>query len=397
MTAIRRLRGARAILAGSALIGVATIALAAYRLSPRFGAPVALIIATAVLWWWRGIFSRRRVVLWLEERVPSLRFALASLNDVPDTPLRAALEARVHESRFARPLAIAALRLVGIPLLILLGAHFLVAPLLARIARDVAGGRPDRDAPTDNATRSLNLRYGATVTPPGYTRQASVTVRNPTSIEALVGSSIRVSGAFTARTTMPSEPTILRLEGDGGTRMVALEPRPDSAPDVVLELPARDTVLRVPTGGMRLSAQLRDDIGVSAAWFEIIVSSGTGELFSFRTQILGHTSMNGSRDGQISATLPLDTLKLQPGDVVHLRAVARDANPASTAEPGTSETRTLRVPRPSEGDTLGIEAMPPPEVNQSELSQRMLIILTERLVARARGISAATLGTESAK
>lgn len=396
MTAIQRLRGAHAILAGSALLGVATVALAVYRVAPRFGAPVALIAAAAVLWWWRGVFSRRRVVLWLEERVPSLRFALASLNDVPDTPLRAALETRVRESRFARPLAFATLRLVGIPLLMLIGAHFLVAPLLARSARDVTRGRSDRDAPR-NTTRSLNLRYSATVTPPGYSRQAAFSVRNPASIGALVGSSIRVSGAFTARTTMPSEPAILRLEGDGGTRMVALEPRPDSAPDVVLELPARDTVLRLPTGAMRLSAQVRDDIGISAAWFEIIVSSGTGELFAFRTQILGRTPMNGSRGGQISATLPLDTLKLQPGDVVHLRAVARDNNPVSTVGPGTSETRTLRVPRPNEGDTLGIEAMPPPEVNQSELSQRMLIILTERLVGRMRSITAATLGAESAK
>ena len=242
----------------------------------------------------------------------------------------------------------------------------------------------------------MNLRYSATVTPPGYSRQAAFSVRNPTSIEALVGSNIGVSGAFMARATMPSEPAILRLEGDGVTRMVALEPRLDSAPDVVLELPARDTVLRLATGAMRLSAHLRDDIGIGAAWFEIIVSSGTGELFSFRTQILGRTPMDGSRDGRLSATLPLDTLNLQPGDVVHLRAVARDNNPASTAAPGTSETRTLRVRRPSEGDTLGIEAMPPPEVNQSELSQRMLIILTERLVGRLRGISTATLGAESA-
>jgi hypothetical protein len=104
--------------------------------------------------------------------------------------------------------------------------------------------------------------------------------------------------------------------------------------------------------------------------------------------------LDNARDGQLRASLSLDSLRLQPGDVVHLRAVARDRNPRG--EPGTSETRALRVPRPNETDSLAIEAMPPPEVNRSELSQRMLIILTERLVARIPRIDAATLGTESA-
>jgi hypothetical protein len=55
------------------------------------------------------------------------------------------------------------------------------------------------------------------------------------------------------------------------------------------------------------------------------------------------------------------------------------------------------VPRPSDNDSLAIEAMPPPEVNQSELSQRMLIILTERLVVRIRNIPEETLGSESSR
>jgi len=78
----------------------------------------------------------------------------------------------------------------------------------------------------------------------------------------------------------------------------------------------------------------------------------------------------------VNAALRLDTLDLKPGDIVHLRAVARDANPASDAEAGSSETRTLRVYRRGESDSVEIEALPPPEVGKSELSQRMLIMMT---------------------
>ena len=395
MSATQRLRIIHLALVACAIVGAVAIALAVYVLAPRFGAVSAPFAGAAMLWWLRGVFSRERVILWIEERVPSLRYSLASLVDASDTPFRAALEARVRESRFARPVALAALKLAAVPVLVLLGAHFFVAPLLARHAPDIRRGRPITSDPTPSTARPHDARYTATVSPPRYARQPERTLRDPVSINALVGSGIRVTGSFTARATMPASPTILRLERDNVARMVALEPIADSSPRVVLELPATDTVLRAPTGALRLAAQARDDIGLRAGWFEIIVSSGSGETFTFRTSAIGRAQLGGRRDARISAALRLDSLELKPGDVVHLRAVARDDNPSASAEPGTSETRTLRVPRPSEGDSIAIEAMPPPEVNRSEVSQRMLIILTERLVARMRQISAQTLGAEA--
>jgi hypothetical protein len=79
---------------------------------------------------------------------------------------------------------------------------------------------------------------------------------------------------------------------------------------------------------------------------------------------------------------------------VHLRAVARDANPTSSVA-GSSETRTLRVYRAGESDSVAVEAAPPPEVGKSELSQRMLIMLTEKLVGQLRGLSRAAVATEA--
>src|SRR5688500_15593386 len=145
MSALQRLRLVHLLLVVSVLVGATALAFAAYAMPSRYGVWIAPAVGAAALWWCRGVFSRRRVVLWIEERVPSLRWALASLVDAPNTPFRATLESRVRESRFTRPVAVAALRLVGIPILVLLGAQFLVAPLLARRADDVMRGRTGGD------------------------------------------------------------------------------------------------------------------------------------------------------------------------------------------------------------------------------------------------------------
>lgn len=396
MSAIRRLAAAQSVLVACALAGAVLAGMAVARVIPGWGPFAGSTVAAAILWWCRGVFSRRRVALWLEERVPSLRFSLAALVDAPDTSLRPQLEARVRSAGFSRVLSIAALRLVGIPLMLLAIAQFFVAPLIASVTRESAAVAGRAGGASRAASRMAALRFSATVTPPAYSGQRVQRLDNPASITALVGSGIRFDGAFSAQTTMPASPTIHRLGTGAEQRMVALEPRLDSAPRVVLELPARDTVIVGPRGALRLAATARDDIGIQSGWFEVIVSSGTGESFTFRSAVLGRIGSAGSRDLNFAVALPLDSLALKPGDVVHMRAVARDANPVAGAEAGSSETRTIRIPRAGENDSLSIEVAPPPEVGRSELSQRMLIILTERLVGRMRTLSRETLSTEAA-
>jgi hypothetical protein len=80
---------------------------------------------------------------------------------------------------------------------------------------------------------------------------------------------------------------------------------------------------------------------------------------------------------------------------VHLRAVARDAHPLATREYGTSETRAFRIARPAEYDSVAVEPAPPPAVDSSLLSQRMLLMLTERLDARQKRLARAEVLRES--
>jgi hypothetical protein len=62
---------------------------------------------------------------------------------------------------------------------------------------------------------------------------------------------------------------------------------------------------------------------------------------------------------QLSAVISIDSLGLKPGDIVHLRAVARDANDVSGPGIGVSETRSIRIARSDEYDSVAVDAAAP--------------------------------------
>ena len=394
MTARRRVALTRLYLSAGAVVGAVLVWAALGNLAPVVGPAAATLASLAVLWWWRHVFFTDRVVLWLEERAPELRYSLASAIERPDSPFAGDFEARVAAARYRRALVRAGLKLVGVPALVLLAMQLLVHPALARSGLTdfaVAIGLGDPRAAATDPERG----FAAIVHVPAYAGGAVDTIPDPTSVAALIGSEVRFVGRWRATVTMPPRPTVVRLNGVPGERLVVLEPKPDSAPRVVLEFPARDSVIATPTGVLRLAADARDDIGLVSAQFEIIISAGSGESFRFRSTAIGRQTMHGARTHRWEARLDLDSLALKPGDIVHLRAVARDGNPSPDAEAGSSETRTLRVPRPDENDSTSLELVPPPEVGKSELSQRMLIILTEKLVAQIPRLSKPAVTNES--
>ena len=77
--------------------------------------------------------------------------------------------------------------------------------------------------------------------------------------------------------------------------------------------------------------------------------------------------------------LDLDALQLQPGDVIHVRAVARDRNAVTGPGESVSRTRVIRVARPEEMDQVNTDVGFPMELPKDPLlSQRMLLIRTQR-------------------
>ena len=435
---VRRTRGvlaaaiaARALLwAAFATLGVMTVATASSRLgatdAPTVAWPLALmtgvLVLGAMLASWRRL-TIPRVALWIEERVPRLQYALVTAVDSSATaaPVAALLADRVREVSWSAETRRAIARSLVRPFFAVVVAA--VALVIARRVdvwrlttadRDVAAVRaataPDRSSPF--------ARLVATIRTPAYAGGRVVRVESPVSVAALVGSIVafeapgagqdvtadasgiavpveRVGDAWRVSVTVGPRPSLVRLRHVTGDRVVALEPRADSIPTVRLTLPARDTVMRVARGAMAMSAEAHDDIGLVGGAFEYIVSSGEGESFTFRSGTLGGRTFGGAAGGALSASLGLDALALKPGDLVHVRAVARDGNTVSGAGVGASETRVLRVARAGEYDSIAVEGAPPPEADKSLISQRMLIILAEALERRRPRIGRETLVSES--
>src|SRR6187397_1649456 len=75
--------------------------------------------------------------------------------------------------------------------------------------------------------------------------------------------------------------------------------------------------------------------------------------------------------------------------------MVRDAHPMAGREAGTSETRSFRIARQSEYDSVAVEPAPPPDVDKSLLSQRMLLMLTEKLEKRRPQLALSVLREES--
>ena len=363
--------------------------------------------------------STLSAALWIEGRFPTLRYALVTALDPVYAGHVGELESRAQAVPFEAELRRASWRALAMPTALVALSLAVVAALpdgaVARLIEPTPGDASRRASlfAVVNPLATISVR----VVPPAYARRASSTADDPTTIQGLAGSTLVITGrsglaAVTATlgtravpaaararqweiaVSMPAAPGILRFTAGRHERLVALRPVVDSAPAVTLTLPARDSIVRFARGVMRLAASLADDIALSDARFEFVVSSGAGETFIFSQGSISAAVLR-DRSAAIVATLSLDSLKLQPGDVVHVRAVARDGNTVSGPGVGTSETRALRVARAGEYDSLAVDAAPPAEPEKDVLSQRMLLMLATALERRRPAISRATVLAES--
>jgi hypothetical protein len=410
-----------------AIIGVADWLIGAPRTLRELALPaaiaLALFAAAYALWHGRRVRSLPAVALWLEERVPELRYALVTALDAPlASP---ALERDIAKMQWPPVVRRALGTALLPPLLVLLAAAALLFALPAGVRARISEPRPgDALLRAPIAAAPLRNRLSpltGEIQPPPYTGEKHVMVEEPSSIEALTGGHIIVRGqgsssgitASLANTAIaatslrdsadqwrldivvPAKPAALELHDRSYARTIIIAPHPDSLPVVSLTAPTRDTVVRAPKGSLTLGASATDDYGLDAGWFEYIVSSGEGENFTFKSGVIHRTSVAGARSTTLAGSLNLDSLNLKPGDLVHVRAVARDRNNVTGPGVGVSETRTLRIPRASEYDSIAIEGAPPPDVDSSQLSQRVLIMLTEKLEARRSKLPRAQVIKES--
>lgn len=444
MTPHQRVRRTRAVLlaavvaravvwaaaAGMALIGVAAL------LDVLVGLPRALrelvlplavttsaIVAVLLLWRGRRVRSLASIALWIEERVPSLQYALVTSLEQEAERASPLLLREVDRHRWESVILPRAVLRAAIPPLVafaLATAMLLGLPrgVVARVRAPRAGDAVDRPTVARSPLASRLSPLVARVIPPAYAGLGTTSVDEPHTVEALIGSRIELEGRgerggitamlgkaelpATARgsrwqvtLTMPATSSALRLRDREFDRLIVLDARADSAPVVAMVAPRRDTILRTPTGRIAIRGEARDALGLASSWLEYIVSSGQGESFRFRSGVLARRAHGGARQAAIETVVSIDSLRLAPGDVVHIRLVARDRNPARDAGIGASETRVVRIARLGEYDSVAVDGAPPPEADTSAISQRMLILLTEALARREPRLSRDTLVRES--
>jgi hypothetical protein len=368
------------------------------------------------LWRIRALLSRANVALWIEELVPALHYGVVTLvelgSPIPEIEktiqlgaISPAVRKRITRS-MARALALVAFST----------AVYFLSPATTfgrtRVHSGLARAFP-RVVSAMDKTADVRIR----ITPPAYTHTSATIVTNAPAVKAVAGSTLQLLGngspegvsvtlddkpvkvlgdesSWSAQITPAKPVALLRIQHLSRQRLTIVETVADSAPKVTLTSPLRDTTLRTPRFRVSLSAETSDDLGLSAGYFEYLIVSGSGEAFNGRT-VTSQVFQFDSRTGGMQAMLDLESHKIGAGDLVSVRAIVRDNNSFSGPSTGVSDTRTFRVARADEYDSVSIEAAAPPPVDSSAMSQRMLIIMTEALVKKQKTLSRQQLVKES--
>lgn len=394
----------------------------------------------------------RRFALLAEERIPALQNRLLTAFDLADgVPQGVVGRAFVAEAeRRMRDVGVqgVAPARVRTPSILLAGALALAAAFALLFPSAASEAWTRWMHPADAyASRWQEVRAGTlpnvqappvplfdelrwTVQPPAYAGIAAQSGRGDDPISALPGSRIRIRSRFPQRWDgvragaiggaalpvrraggewvveyrMPPDARGLSLEAvaDGGVvdrRIVPLAPLPDQPPDVQLLAPEADLVLASGAGRVTLRASAADDYGIGAFDLHWTHSRGSGESYEFVEGDWAFARV--SRNGKTSTgelTLDLASLKLQPGDIMHVRAVARDRNDVTGPGESVSRTRIIRVARPEEMDQVTTDIGMPPELPKDPvMSQRMIILMTERLIRERPRLSRQQLQARSSE
>jgi len=413
--AVAQRRSAAALLTGAAVGGALAVLLVVVfsaGLAPlaRTLAWLTLTVAGAAAAWAQLPRHPRDVADAIEHAVPAaanLVRTAVELRESTSAAVPAGIVARVHADAAARTAAARPAQIVPLrrPLLLalvpaVLGVLVSTVDSPAAVVEAIIPGR-------ERAGVALS-DLSVVVSPPFYVGAVAQQLRRPEQLEVLTGSGIALtpSGAArfvvaragssdtvdagtTLRFTAESDDviTLLPIAADGrvGTRNVLpLRVIPDAAPRVRIDVPARD--LRVPDGARRLEVEVSatDDIGLTELTLRFTRVRGAGEQYAF---VEGDAALRIERAGPTRwtarGTLRLDTLQLEPGDVVVYRALARDARPG--ALPSESETYIVDITAPGGEAAEGFAA--DDEQDRYGLSQAMLILKTERLLGEAPRLS----------
>ena len=257
-----------------------------------------------------------------------------------------------------------------------------------------------------------------TVTPPAYTRQPAFTLRDPARIQAVAGSRVRLSVSADANAaTMQTVNAQSPLQADSGRfvgefsadadgfvvvaatnergsarRLIGLVVTADQGPRVRITTPGRDLLLPDAKRTIDVAVESEDDLALSSLALRYTKVSGSGEQFTFTE---GELPLQVARVNEKKWTgrsaLGLEALALGPGDMVVYRALASDRRPGAVAIESDAFIVEITAPGAVAMEGVSIDE----EEDKYALSQQMVILKTERLLARAPSMHAESLAVEA--
>ncbi|MBL0938094.1 MAG: hypothetical protein IBJ03_04320 [Gemmatimonadaceae bacterium] len=265
-------------------------------------------------------------------------------------------------------------------------------------------------------------RIDVSVVEPAYAGRASRRLRNPTRLEALEGSTIEVTVASTGTSltvTTDSGEVIVRRPASGdfvwkGTitrdgflavtaraedttrarvsRTLGILAQHDAAPSARVVQPGRDLIVDSARRSLSVTVEATDDLALRSLSLLYTKVSGAGERFTFTEgQAPIQLERSAATRWSARAVLPLDSLLGEPGDLLVYRARVTDGRPG--AEPVESDAYIAeRLP---DGGVAAAGFALDPDEDRYAVSQQMVILKTERLIAARNSLSPTNLSEQS--
>jgi hypothetical protein len=413
---------------------------------------LALLCATALAWWQqRGSGGEQQLLAELEGHVPESRNLLRTaweLEQADASQTRgsarrsdAAAAQLVHERATALAEGISVARRWSfnqIRRLAMVSAALWmsVALLSLLVSADSGAGRATlrrvqrgiQRVMNPEGIRLLELR----VTPPAYTGQRAETLLQPEQVSAIEGSLLELRVETSADTVVvhtDSGTLALPRQSDGGfawrgrvlrdgflavstarttevaggtaaqptTRgrdqlLVAIVARPDARPVVRIREPGRDVLVDSSRRELRIGVEASDDLALRSLTLPYTRVAGAGERFTFTEGELPlNVSKTSATSWRASATLALSSLLQDPGDLVVYRARVTDTRPGTEAV----ESDAYIVERQPDGGMAAAGFALDPDEDRYAVSQQMVILKTERLIAARATMPAERFAAEA--
>lgn len=188
------------------------------------------------------------------------------------------------------------------------------------------------------------------------------------------------------------QPTDTLRTDRSSVALLTIAARPDASPSVRIRQPGRDLIVDSTRQQLAIEVEASDDIGLRALTLPYTKVAGAGERFTFTEGELPLSiSKTSSTNWHASTSLALTALLQEPGDLVVYRARVRDAQPGAAP----IESDAFIVERLPNGGVAAAGFALDPDEDRYAVSQQMVILKTERLIAARANMPADRVTAEA--